>query len=187
MAKHAPDLSDTVVAVHRSAEYQFSKQTVDAVELIAGLGVADDAHSGATVQHRSRIERNPNQPNLRQVHLVASELLDEVNELGHSVRPGALGENITTAGLDLVHLPLGSVVRIGADALLAVTGRRNPCGQINDLGKGVLKKMFIEAPDGTKFGRTGIMSVVVAGGIVHPGDPVHVRYPSGDLTPLPLV
>jgi len=186
--RSSPDLSASVVAVHKASEYQFSKDTADSITLLAGLGVEGDAHLGATVQHRSRVAKDPNQPNLRQVHLVMSELLDEVRAAGHKIAEGQLGENITTSGVDLIGLPVGSVLRIGDDAIVALTGLRNPCPQIRDVGDGVLKMMFVDGEQygrpGEKVGRTGVMGVVLTGGVVSAGDTVAIRYPAGPHTPM---
>lgn len=191
MPAASPDLSGSVLAVHRSGEHTFSKQTADAVTLLPGLGVEGDAHLGARVKHRSRVAADPNQPNLRQIHLVMSELLDEVVEAGHQVVPGQLGENVTTTGLDLVGLPVGSMLRLGDTALVALTGLRNPCKQIRSVGDGVLKMMFVDGErygrPGEQVGRTGVMGVVVAGGLIRSGDPIEVRYPAGALTPMQKV
>ena len=191
MPAASPDLSGSVLAVHRSGEHTFSKQTVDAVTLLPGLGVDGDAHLGARVKHRSRVAADPNQPNLRQIHLVMSELLDEVVEAGHQVVPGQLGENVTTTGLDLVGLPIGSMLRLGDTALVALTGLRNPCKQIRSVGDGVLKMMFVDGErygrPGEQVGRTGVMGVVVAEGLIRSGDPIEVRYPAGALTPMQKV
>ncbi len=188
---YSADASATVVAVHRSPDYQFSKDTTDGITLLAGLGVEGDAHLGATVQHRSRVAKDPSQPNLRQVHLVMSELLDEVRAAGHEIREGQLGENITTTGVDLIGLPVGSVLRIGDDALVALTGLRNPCKQIRDVGDGVLKMMFVDGDaygrPGEQVGRTGVMGVVLAGGTVTAGDAIDIRFPAGPHTPMQRV
>ena len=178
--------SGSVVAVHRSAEHTFSKTPQESITLVAGLGVNGDAHQGARVKHRSRVERDPSQPNLRQVHLVASELLDEVNAKGYDVTPGALGENVTTSGLDLIRLPVGTTLRIG-DALLSLTGLRNPCPQIRSLGDGLQKEMIERAADGTTLLKTGVMAVVVLGGDVHPGDAITLALPPGDPIPMQRV
>lgn len=187
-AASPPDANATVLAVHRAPEYQFSKETTDSITLLAGLGVEGDAHLGATVQHRSRVAKDPNQPNLRQVHLVMSELLDEVRAAGVEIRDGQLGENITTSGIDLIGLPVGSMLRIGDDALVALTGLRNPCKQIADVGSGVLKMMFVDGEQygrpGEQVGRTGVMGVVVTGGKVAQGDSIDIRLPSGPHTPM---
>jgi MOSC domain-containing protein YiiM len=175
--------SGTVVAVHRTETHEFSKQTRESITLLAGLGVESDAHMGARVKHRSRVARDPNQPNLRQVHLVASELLDEVAGKGYEVAPGALGENVTTRGLDLIRLPVGTTLRIG-DALLALTGLRNPCPQIRDLGEGLQSEMIGRDENGRLLLKTGVMSVVVRGGDVRPGDEIHVAFPPG--APMPM-
>ncbi len=185
------DLTGAVAAVHRSGEHTFSKRTVDSITLLPGLGVDGDAHLGAQVKHRSRVAADPTQPNLRQVHLVMSELLDEVVAAGHSIVPGQLGENITTTGIDLIALPVGSIVRLGDTALVALTGLRNPCRQIRNVGDGVLKMMFVDGErygrPGEQVGRTGVMGVVVAGGMVRPGDPIAVRFPAGVTTPMEKV
>ena len=89
-----------VVAVHKAAGHDFSKLPAGEIELVAGLGVAGDAHCGARVRHRSRVRADPSQPNLRQVHLLHAELLAELAERGHTVKPGDLGENVTTRGID---------------------------------------------------------------------------------------
>jgi MOSC domain-containing protein YiiM len=182
------DQVGSVVSVHLAGDYQFSKETAAAITLLAGLGVDGDVHAGATVKHRSRVAKDPNQPNLRQVHLVMSELLDEVRAAGHEIRDGQLGENVTTTGIDLVALPVGTVLRIGPDALVALTGLRNPCKQIRDVGDGVLKMMFVDGErygrPGEQVGRTGVMGVVLAGGDIQTGDEIAVRYPAGKHTPM---
>ncbi len=194
MESHASSPSDasaSIVAVHRSPGHTFSKENSPSITLLAGLGVEGDAHLGATVKHRSRVAADPNQPNLRQVHLVMSELLEEVRGEGHEIEPGQLGENITTSGVDLIDLPVGSVLRLGDNALIALTGLRNPCRQIHNVGSGVLKMMFVDGErygrPGQQVGRTGVMGVVVTGGEVGPGDPIEIRYPAGPHTPMQKV
>lgn len=169
----------SVIAVHRSNEHGFSKETVDEITLLPGLGVDGDAHMGARVMHRSRVARDPNQPNLRQVHLVASELLDEVNGADFDVAPGDLGENITTWGLDLIRLPVGTTLRIG-DCILALTGLRNPCVQIDAFQDGLQGAMLGRDDDGRLVRKAGVMSVVVNGGVITPGDAIEVSLPPGD-------
>ena len=132
----------TVTHLHRSESHSFSKNEHDALVLVAGMGVEGDAHFGATVKHRSRVKADPLQPNLRQVHLMQRELHDELRAAGFSVGPGDLGENITTAGLDLLSLPVGTMLRIGDHALVALTGLRNPCSQIDDFQAGLLKEVL---------------------------------------------
>lgn len=171
-----------VVAVHRSGDHTFSKQTLPSIELAAGLGVTGDAHMGARVKHRSRVKRDPDQPNLRQVHLVAAELLDEVNGAGFDVAPGAVGENITTRGLDLLNLPVGTTLKIGA-ALLALTGLRRPCGQVEGFQEG-LQGAILRRNDGQPERMIGAMSVVLLGGTVSAGDPIAIGAPAGE--PMPM-
>jgi MOSC domain-containing protein YiiM len=173
-----------VEAVARDAAHRFSKAGADEIRLIAGLGVEGDAHAGVTVQHRSRVARDPSQPNLRQVHLIHRELLDEVDEAGFTVPPGAMGENVTTSGIDLLGLPVGTRLRIGRDAVVEVTGLRNPCLQIEAYEPGLLKRMVGRDDDGKVVRRAGVMSIVLHDGVVRPGDPIAVDLPAEPHTPL---
>ncbi|MEO1060138.1 MAG: MOSC domain-containing protein [Actinomycetota bacterium] len=176
--------SSSVVAVHLSADHTFSKPSVDEIELVAGLGVAGDAHSGARVRHRSRVARDPAQPNLRQVHLIHAELFDLLAEAGHTVGPGDLGENVTTTGVDLLGLATGTTLAIGDDAIVAVTGLRNPCRQIDDFRPGLLGQVLRRDDAGELERLAGVMSVVVRGGVVRSGDPIAVSSPAGTRHPL---
>lgn len=175
-----------VLAVHRSATHSFSKHPVDRITLIEGLGVDGDAHSGATVQHLARIRADPSQPNLRQVHLIHAELLDALAAAGHTVSPGQLGENVTTRGMDLLGLPVGTRLRIG-DAVIEVTGLRNPCRQINDFQPGLLTHVLRTAADGTVERLTGVMATIASGGDVRPGDPIEIELPPPPHLPLTTV
>ncbi len=167
----------TVQAVHASGTHAFSKQTRAEIVLEAGLGVVGDAHAGATVKHRSRVARDPIQPNLRQVHLIHAELLAELAGSGFDVAPGALGENVTTAGVDLLLLPAGTRLRLGAEVVVEVTGLRNPCAQIERFREGLLAKVLDRDAAGGLVRRTGVMSVVLEGGLVRPGDAIEVELP----------
>ncbi|MET8628848.1 MOSC domain-containing protein [Kitasatospora sp. NPDC004669] len=180
-------MGGTVVAVSSNAEYSFSKPNREGITLLAGFGVEGDVHAGATVKHRSRVAQDPTQPNLRQVHLIHRELLTELGESGYGVAPGALGENITTEGLDLLGLPVGAVLRIGPEAEVEITGLRNPCAQIDDYRSGLLKQVVGRAEDGTIVRRAGIMGVVRAGGPVGPGDTITVELPAAPHRPLERV
>jgi MOSC domain-containing protein YiiM len=173
-----------VVAVARDGSHHFSKPVVDEVTLIEGLGVEGDAHAGTTVQHRSRVARDPSQPNLRQVHLIHAELFDEVAEAGFTVAPGEMGENVTTRGIDLLGLPTGALLHLGADACVRVTGLRNPCQQINGFEPGLLRQVLGRAEDGSVRRRGGVMAVVVSGGTVRSGDDIRVEAPAGEVEPL---
>lgn len=167
----------SVVAVAKSIRHGFSKECEDSITVVAGIGVEGDAHSGATVQHRPRVARDPSQPNLRQVHLIHGELLDELSATGFAVFPGALGENITTSGIDLLALPVGAVLAIGDQAVLGVTGLRNPCRQLDKYQDGLLAKVAYRDGEGNLIRRAGIMTVVLAGGDVHVGDQIRVSLP----------
>lgn len=180
-------MSARVASVSRSAEHRFSKAAEPEIELVAGLGVAGDAHLGARVKHRSRVTADPTQPNLRQVHLIDTELFERVGAEGFSVGPGDLGENITTSGLVLVELPVATVLAVGDDALLAVTGLRNPCGQIDGFRSGLLGAVRRRGEDGSIERLAGIMAVVVRGGMVRPGDPITVALPPEPHRPLERV
>lgn len=173
-----------VLAVHLSAEHAFSKQPQADIELVEGLGVRGDAHAGATVQHRSRVARDPSQPNLRQVHLIHAELLTALAVAGFEVAPGELGENITTEGLDLLALPVGTRLRIGEDAMVTLTGLRNPCQQINNARPGLLKQVLRRDADGTVHRLAGVMGIVSRAGTVRAGDPITVEMPSEPRLPL---
>ncbi|MCM2579566.1 MOSC domain-containing protein [Streptomyces meridianus] len=177
----------SVTAVSRSGEHGFSKQTRPSIRLLAGLGVEGDAHLGVTVQHLSRVRQDPAQPNLRQVHLIATELLEEVRVKGYAVAPGQLGENVTTTGLDLLGLPTGTRLRLGAEAVVEVTGLRNPCAQIDGFRKGLLKEVVHRDEAGDVRRKAGVMAVVVDGGEVRPGDPVTVELPAEPHRPLERV
>jgi len=177
-------LSGHVVAVSRDDAHRFSKPTRDSITLIAGLGVEGDAHAGVTVQHRSRVQRDPEAPNLRQVHLMHAELFDDMAERGHVVTPGALGENITTAGVDLLGLPRGTRLEIGDEAVIEITGLRNPCAQINGASDGLMKELVYVDDAGETVRLAGVMSVVLAGGTVRAGDGIRVIPPAGGHEPL---
>ena len=167
--------------------YSFTKPNRDSVTLLAGLGVEGDIHAGVTVKHRSRVAQDPTQPNLRQVHLIQTELFADLREAGFEVSPGDLGENITTNGIDLLSLPVGTLLHLGAEAVVEVTGLRNPCLQIDSFQDGLLKQVVGRADDGTLVRKAGIMGVVKAGGVVRPGDPVEAELPAEPHRPLERV
>jgi MOSC domain-containing protein YiiM len=173
-----------VVAVSASPVHEFSKEPREAVRLIEGLGVEGDSHAGTTVQHLSRVRRDATQPNLRQVHLIAAELLEELAALGYDVPPGAMGENVTTSGVDLLALPTGTLLRLGADAEVEVTGLRNPCAQIDRYSPGLLGQVLGRDEAGEVVRRAGVMGVVRHSGQVRAGDPLHVVLPAEPHVPL---
>ena len=164
-----------VTAVSRSRTHSFSKPLQTSIRLLTGLGVEGDAHCGEKVKHRSRVRANPDRPNLRQVHLMHAELHEELRAAGFRVAPGDLGENITTRGIDLLALPRGARLRIGQDVILQVTGLRNPCIQLDRFQDGLMRAVLDRGPDGSLIRKSGIMSVVEAGGDVHIGDPIEVE------------
>ena len=165
-----------VVGVSASPVHEFSKIRQPSIRLLAGVGVEGDTHAGPTVQHRSRVAADPTQPNLRQVHLLHAELLDELTAAGFDVSPGALGENITTRGIPLLSLPVGTVLACG-EALVAITGLRNPCHQLNDYAPGLMQAVAYLDANGSLVRKAGIMGVVVASGTVAAGMHVGVTLP----------
>jgi MOSC domain-containing protein YiiM len=168
-----------VIGVSCDGGHNFSKPQRAGIRLIEGLGVEGDAHLGVTVQHLSRIRRDPTTPNLRQVHLIHAELHDELRAKGFAVAPGEMGENVTTRGIDLLALPLNARLHLGDSAIVAVKGLRNPCYQIDDFRKGLLKECLDKDADGNLIRKAGIMGVVIAGGKVRPGDAIRVELPDG--------
>ncbi|GAB96232.1 MOSC domain-containing protein YiiM [Kineosphaera limosa] len=191
-----------VLAVCRDELHRFSKAPVEAISLVAGLGVVGDAHAGTLVQHRSRVRRDPNQPNLRQVHLIQSELFDVAREHGYELSPGDLGENILTAGVDLLDLPTDTRLIFG-EAVVRLTGLRNPCAQINAFRPGLLKVVLTtsdgsptdgpapptgspeaRSANGQVVRRAGVMGVVERSGDVRPGQRIRIEAPAGPFRPL---
>ena len=173
-----------ITAVSLSPRHNFSKPNALSIRLLAGLGVEGDAHAGETVKHRSRVRRDPSQPNLRQVHLVHSELFEELRGKGFSVTAGDIGENVTTRGLDLLGLPTGTRLRLGDTATVEITGLRNPCVQLDTFKKGLMAATLGEDADGNLIRKAGVMSVVLVGGEVRTGDAIAVELPAGPHRPL---
>ncbi|HZT88849.1 MAG TPA: MOSC domain-containing protein [Stellaceae bacterium] len=167
----------TVAAVSRSAKHTMSKPNEPSVRLIPGLGVEGDAHMGATVKHRSRVARDPTQPNLRQVHLIHAELLEELRAAGFVLSPGQMGENVTTAGVDLLGLPQGARLRLGEEAVIEITGLRNPCAQLDRIQPGLMKATLDRDAQGNLIRKAGIMAIVLKGGEVRPGDRIGIELP----------
>lgn len=175
-----------VVAVCVAKGHNFSKPPVLSIRLLPGLGVEGDAHMGEKVKHLYLARKNPDAPNLRQVHLMHTELFDEVRTKGFDVKPGDLGENVTTAGIDLLGLSTGTKLYLGEQAVIEVTGLRNPCYQIDNFQKGLLHATLDKSGD-KLVRKTGIMSIVLVGGDVRPGDTIRVEPPQGPHRPLELV
>ena len=167
-----------VEVVSTGASHGIGKENEDVIRLVEGLGVEGDVHAGATVKHRSRVRRDPTQPNLRQVHLIHAELHEELAGQGFEVRPGAMGENVTTSGVDLLALPRGTRLRLGQEAVIEVTGLRNPCTQLDEIAPGLMKAVLDRDAKGELVHKAGVMGVVLAGGEVHPGDPIEVELPA---------
>lgn len=176
-----------VIAVSRSAGHTFTKTPRASIRLIAGLGVEADAHQGLTVKHVSRVKRDPTQPNLRQVHLIHSELHDELQRLGFAVAAGDMGENVTTRGVDLLALPQGARLHLGTEAVVEITGLRNPCVQLDRFQPGLLSAVLERGADGSIIRKSGVMSIVLVGGEVRPDDAIIVELPSATHRPLEVV
>lgn len=172
-------MSGRVMAVSQSTGHSFSKENLEKIVLLEGLGVEGDAHMGKTVQHLSRIRKDPTQPNLRQVHLIHAEFHDELNASGFHVSAGEMGENITTRGVELLGLPTGTRLHLGDTAVIEVTGLRNPCEQLNKFQDGLMHACVYKDGDGNIIRKAGVMSIVLVGGEVRVGDPIRVELPSG--------
>jgi MOSC domain-containing protein YiiM len=169
----------TVTAVSAQRTHTMSKPNRDSIRLLTGLGVDGDAHLGRTVQHRSRVARDPTQPNLRQVHLIHAELYDALRSRGFDIMAGQMGENVTTRGLDLLALPAGTLLRLGSAAVVELTGLRNPCRQLDGVRPGLMAAVLGRDAAGRVVRLAGVMAVVRAAGQVRPGDPIAVELPTG--------
>jgi MOSC domain-containing protein YiiM len=174
----------SVAAVSLRSGHHFSKTPSLGIRLLTGLGVAGDGHLGETVQHRSRVHKDPTQPNLRQVHLLHVELFDELRSRGFVVEAGDLGENITTEGIDLLALPTGTRLHLGASAIVEITGLRNPCIQLDHFQKGLMAATLDKDAGGNLVRKAGIMSIVIADGDVRPGDAIRIELPDVPHRPL---
>ena len=174
----------SVRAGSRSPSHTMSTPNESSIRLLAGLGVEGDAHMGETVKHRSRVAKDPTQPNLRQVHLIHSELMDELRGSGFVLAPGQMGENLTTQGVELLALPTGTRLHVGTTAVVRITGLRNPCGQLNGISPGLMNALVFRGEDGKLVRKAGIMGVVIVGGEVRAGDPIRVERPEPPYQPL---
>ena len=176
-----------VVAVAARGTHRITKDLQDSINLISGHGVQGDAHSGSTVKHRSRVAKDPTQPNLRQVHLIHAELFDMLAENGFAVGPAMMGENITTRGIDLLGLSVGTRLQIGDEAVIEITGLRNPCHQLNGLIPGLMQAVLDCADDGSLIRLAGVMGIVITGGMVMAGDPITMAFsPNPHITLQPV-
>lgn len=165
-----------VISVASDSQHNIVKPVQASIKLIAGWGVEGDAHAGKTVQHRYDKRRNPDAPNLRQVHLMHAELFDQMAELGIAVKPGEMGENITTRGIDILNLPRGTQLKIG-EAVIEITGLRNPCKYLNQIAPGLMKACLAKHQDGTNFPQSGVMGIILSDGEVKAGDEIHIIIP----------
>lgn len=172
-----------ILAVCKSPGHTMTKLRADSVRLIEGIGIEGDAHAGVTVKHRSRVAKDPTIPNLRQVHLMHAELFDELRTKGFDVSPGQMGENITTTGIDLLSLPRGTRLKLGATATVEITGLRNPCSQIDGIQPGLMEAVLERKPSGL-VRKSGVMAIVLASGYVRPDDPITIELPTHPHEPL---
>jgi MOSC domain-containing protein YiiM len=177
-------MDPVVIAVSRSERHTFSKPLAPTIRLVAALGVEGDAHLGEKVKHRSRVRKNPDDPNLRQVHLIHEELFKELRARGFEVAPGMIGENVTTRGIDLLGLPTGTRLRLGPQAVIEITGLRNPCGHLDTFRSGLMAAVLGRDPEGRLVRKSGVMAIVIAGGDVQAGDAIAVELPAGEPRPL---
>jgi MOSC domain-containing protein YiiM len=180
-------MNASVLAVASSPRHSFTKPVQLFINLLAGHGVEGDAHAGPTVMHRYARAKDPTKPNLRQVHLVHQELLDELKANGFDVYPGAIGENITTKGIPLLDLPKGTILRIGSEAVVEVTGLRSPCKLLENFQKGLMYALLDKSPEGKVIRKSGVMGIVLKGGTVRAGDAIAVELPPEPHRPLEVV
>jgi MOSC domain-containing protein YiiM len=180
----AADPGPVVVAVHAARDHSMGKAHRPVITLVAGSGVEGDAHAGTTVRHRSRVAKDPTQPNLRQVHLIHAELHGELGRAGLDVGPGDMGENVTTRGIDLLALSTGTRLHLGSLAVVEVTGLRNPCRQLDGVVPGLMAAVLDRDDEGRLVRKAGIMSTVLVGGPIRAGDPIVVVGPDGPHRPL---
>ena len=184
-APSSPDLNTViVVAVCRKRGHHFSKQPQQSIQLLAGLGVEGDGHLGTTVQHVYDRRKDSSRPNLRQVHLLQSELFAELELKGFQLTPGDLGENVTTHGIDLIHMPVGTRLQLGGSAIVEVTGLRSPCVHMDRFLPGLMGAMLNRDEEGRLVYKSGIMGVVTEGGEVIAGDAIRVILPEKPHRPL---
>lgn len=167
-----------VISVSKSASHTFNKFVCDKIILLKGLGVKGDAHMGKKVKHQSRVAHDPTQPNLRQVHLIHSELFEELSDKGFQVTPGQMGENITTQEIDLLSLPKDTILSIGKTAKIQITGLRNPCKQIDSIKKGLMKAVLDKDESGNLIRKSGIMGIVLEEGVINTGDEISIELPT---------
>lgn len=177
-------MTASVIAVSRSGSHSFTKPNDSAIRLLAGLGVEGDAHLGELVKHRSNVRKDPSKANMRQVHLIHGELQDELRAAGFRVAPGVMGENITTRGIDLLALPVGARLRLGAEAVIEVTGLRKPCHQLDGHQAGLMAAVIGCGADGKPIYKCGVMAIVVSGGEVRAGDDISIILPPEPHRPL---
>jgi MOSC domain-containing protein YiiM len=172
-------MTGVVEAVSRGAKHLMTKGNETSITLLPGVGVDGDAHAGTTVKHRSRVRRDPSQPNLRQVHLIHAELHDELRLAGFDLAAGQMGENVTTRGVDLLGLPTGARLRLGAEAVVEITGLRNPCAQLDAIQPGLMAATLDRDAHGDLVRKAGVMGIVLTGGPIRPGDTIQVELPPG--------
>ena len=176
-----------VFAICSSPKHGFSKQPQRSIRLLAGRGVEGDAHCGETVQHLYLKRRNPLAPNRMQVHLLQSELFDELAFVGYALTAGQLGENITTRGIGLLNLPQGTRLHLGGEAVVELTGLRTPCKLIEDFKPGLLKQVISRDAANKVLAKAGVMAIVLHGGDVHERSPIRVEYPAARHVPLQMI
>ena len=173
-----------VVAVHSRPDHALAKVEQPSIALVAGQGIAGDVHAGATRRHRARFRPTVEVPNLRQVHLIHAELFDELAAKGFAVVPGEMGENVTTQGIDLLALPAGTRLRLGGDAVVELTGLRNPCWKLDRWQPGLMAATLDRGPRRKIIRKAGVMAVVTTSGEVRAGDAIAIELPPAPHTPL---
>ena len=167
-----------IISLNKSPKHCLSKQPYASISLLKGLGVEGDVHMGKTVKHRSRVAKDPTQPNFRQIHLIPNELFTELRLLGFEVRAGEMGENITTEGINLLELPKDTILKIGLEAKIKITGLRNPCNQLNSIKSGLMQAVISKDASGNLIRKAGVMGIVIEGGVITLDDHIEIHLPS---------
>lgn len=174
----------TVIALAYDALHRVSKRPTERVRLIAGLGVEGDAHAGLTMQHRSRWVKQRTVANVRQVHLIHAELFDALQHQGFDIVPAQIGENVTTRGINLLGLSTGTRLRLGEEAVIEITGLRNPCAKLDGIASGLMQAVLEKGPGKRLIRKAGVMATVVASGEVRVGDGIRIVHAPAPHCPL---
>ncbi|MDO8688162.1 MAG: MOSC domain-containing protein [Dehalococcoidales bacterium] len=141
-----------IIAVCKSKQKGTSKKPMTEGYLEPNYGLADDAHADCSSH--------------RQVSLMAIESINKMRELGLDVGPGAFAENLTTEGIELFSLPIGTKVDVGGEVILEITqiGKEchTKCAIYHQIGQCIMPQ-------------EGVFTRVIRGGLVKAGDEIRIE------------